>query len=188
MAPDWPEGVLLSKAAFELADAGRLQEAADKYAEAVRVLDPGHYWSPSNHGEYASVLSRLGRNEDALREYEIALQQEEALYAGDTSAAPVVVARYFLAEHLLRMGAPEEALAAVAPILEGARQEPLSHSIKSAALHAMGRGSEAIAAAHDAVQLAHSDEQRKNVRERLAVVLQSPEPGAGEQGDEADEA
>ena len=186
MATEWPEGVLLSKAAFELANTGHLQEAADKYAEAVRLLDPGHYWSPSNHGEYASVLSRLGRNEEALREYEIALQQEEALYA-DTSAAPIVVARYFLAEHLLRMGAPEQALAAVAPILGGPKQEPLSHSIKSAALHAMGRGDEALASAHDAVQLARSDEQRKNVRERLAVVLQSPEPGAGEQGDEADE-
>ncbi len=184
---DLPRGMLLSKAAFELADAGRLEEAADKYAEAVQELDPSHYWSPSNHSEFAWVLSRLGRADEAVREYEIALQQEEILYAPEALASPVVVARYFLAEHLLRTGQPQRALTTVVSVLgSGVRLEARAHFISALALHSLGQVAEAREAAVRALELAGSEATRASWREQLAGIVQSSEGGAGEQGDEAD--
>jgi tetratricopeptide (TPR) repeat protein len=174
MAKDSSEGVLLSKQAFDLAEAGRLEEAAETYAEAARQLDPAHYWSPNNHGEYASVLVRLGRNDEALHQYEIALEQEQRLYAGDAVAAPVVAARYFLAEHLLRLGQPKRALQTIAPVLNmGTRQEALARTIEATALFAMGAVQEARKAAGVALQCATSEKQRSTIREKLANVLNS---------------
>ena len=62
-----------AKAAFELADQGRLDEAAAMYREAITGLDPTHYWSPQVHGQFASLLTRLGRIEEAGEHYQRAL-------------------------------------------------------------------------------------------------------------------
>jgi tetratricopeptide (TPR) repeat protein len=164
--------MLLSREAFDLVQAGRLDEAVAKYAEATQVLDPDHYWSPNNHGEYASVLSRLGRNDEALQHYEIALEQEQRLYPRDETAAPIVMARYFLGDHLVRIGLFARALEILAPALgKGCRQEALVRSIEAAALFALGRVDEARNAARLALQLAASEKQREGLRERLGDVL-----------------
>jgi tetratricopeptide (TPR) repeat protein len=164
--------MVLSREAFDLAEADRLAEAAAKYAEATQLLDQDHYWSPDNHREYAGVLSRLGRNDEALQHYEIALEQDQRLYPGDDVAAPIVMGRYFLADHLLRLSLPSRALETVAPVLgKGSRQEALMRAIEAAALFALGRSAEARKAAELAVQLATSEKQREDLRERLTDVL-----------------
>lgn len=172
MTKEWPKGMLLSREAFDLAEAGKLEEAAAKYAEASQELAPEHYWSPSSRGEYASVLSRLGRTHEALLQYERALV-EELRQHGDEAAPPVILARCFLADHLVQGGDPARALDAVRPAIgSGGSLESFAHSIQALALAALGRQEEARAAASKAMLIAQSDGQRARIRERLGPLVE----------------
>src|SRR6266545_4952991 len=110
------DAIDIAKRAFDLADAARLDEAIVLYREAVAGLDPTHYWSPQVHGQFASVLTQLGRLEEAGEQYERALQLELGQAAAEETAS-VVVARYFLAEHWLVRGDPGRALVTIQPAL-----------------------------------------------------------------------
>src|SRR6266567_8404371 len=104
-----PDAIDVAKQAFELADAGRLDEATVLYREAVAGLDPNHYWSPQVHGQFAAVLTQLGRLDEAGDQYARALELERDQALGQETPA-VAVARYFLAEHYLAREDPSRAL------------------------------------------------------------------------------
>src|SRR5689334_14717402 len=90
----------LAKEGFDLWTADKLSEAEGKYRLALPDLDPEHWWTPSVHGEFAALLTKMGKEAEAepmyLRALELELQQDPS---GVSSA--VYIARYFLAEHFL---------------------------------------------------------------------------------------
>ena len=97
--------------AFEEAqpEAGALQ-----YASALATLAPGELAYSDHHGEYATVLEKLGRHEDSLVQRRLALAA--AIQEDGQHPDPIVVAlnRYFLGQQLVEMGRPAEALEAIA--------------------------------------------------------------------------
>ena len=158
-----------AREAFELNERGQQDDAEALYRSAIADADPRHWATPSMHGEYASLLTKLHRYEDAARQYERALQLELEQYRKDETSSPVVVARYFLGEHYLRMGDPDSARRAVAPSLT-ASDKPLAWLVEAEALGHSGAIEQARTAADRALALALSEEQRERMRERLAEL------------------
>jgi len=114
------------------------------------------------------VLTSLNRFADAVRQYERALQLE-LQNNPDERQAPVLVARYLLGEHYLRMGEAESARRVVAPSLE-ASDKPLAWIVEAEALLQCGSTDGARAAAERAMGLSLSDEQRERIRARFAEL------------------
>jgi Tfp pilus assembly protein PilF len=158
-----------AREAFDLVERDLLDDAEALYQSAVAAADPRHWDTPSIHGEYASLLTKLHRYEDAARQYERALQLELEQSRKDEGSAAVVVARYFLGEHYLRMGDPDSARRAIAPSLT-ASDKPLAWLVEAEALGHVGAIEEARVAGDRALALALSDEQRERMRERLAEL------------------
>ena len=154
--------------AFDLWQNGQLREAEPRYVQAIAHADPTHYRTPDIHGQYAAVLTSLNRFADAVRQYEPALQLE-LQNNPDERQAPVLVARYLLGEHYLRMGEAESARRVVAPSLE-ASDKPLAWIVEAEALLQCGSTDGARAAAERAMGLSLSDEQRERIRARFAEL------------------
>jgi Tfp pilus assembly protein PilF len=159
--------------AFELWQSERLPEAEQRYRDAIAEADPGHYRTPDIHGQYAALLTRMNRLNEAGRQYERALQLE-LQNASDEGHPAVVAARYFLGEHYLRMGEPDSARKVIAPSLVGA-EKPLAWIVEAEALLESGSTSEARSAAERALSLSASAEQRERIRARFAELLQGSE-------------
>lgn len=115
--------------------------------------------------------SSLGRLEEARQQYEQALAVE--LRHGAThDDSGLCMARYFLEEHLLRMRLPEQAIAAVTPGLNQATEiTALLQVVESEGLWSLGHAQEAAVSASRALELAHSDERRERIREKLRHIL-----------------
>lgn len=124
----------------------------------------------------------MNRLTDAGRQYERALQLE-LRNDPDESYPPVVAARYFLGEHYLRMGEPDNARRVVAPSVVGA-QKPLAWIVEAEALLESGSTIEARNAAERALRLSTDAEQRERIRTRFSDLLQSSEAGSGGPGDD----
>ena len=160
----------LAKQGFDLWQAEQLDAATRCYAEAVSLADPTHCATPSYHGEYAGVLASLGRDSEALGQFRIALALEEAQSHADSPG--VIVARYFLAEHLLKLGVPGEALELTTSSQKvSAKQAALLLVVEALARAALGDSSGAKAAAKAAVSTSSAAQQAR-VRERLASILE----------------
>jgi Tfp pilus assembly protein PilF len=159
--------------AFDLWQSGQLSQAEPRYVEAIAHADPAHYRTPDIHGQYAAVLTSLNRFADAVRQYERALQLE-LQNNPDEGQAPVLVARYLLGEHYLRMGEAESARRVVAPSLE-ASDKPLAWIVEAEALLHCGSTDGARAAAERAMGLSLSDEQRERIRARFAELWPGPD-------------
>jgi tetratricopeptide (TPR) repeat protein len=166
---DQNKGSRLAREGFDLWQAGKLDESVAKYQQAFLLADPDHYALADYHGEFAAVLATLGRDAAALEQYReavaVSVRQDP-----DESGLGVAIARYFLAEHLLKVNKPEEALEAIVPALHS-KQPWLAHVVYSDALWKLGRREESKTAAGLALELANSDKKRANVRERLAHIL-----------------
>jgi tetratricopeptide (TPR) repeat protein len=160
--------------AFELNEQGRLEESEERYRAALADADPRHHSTPAIHGEYASLLTKLHRNEEAGRQYERWLQLELQQYR-DEASAPVLVARYFLGEHYLRMGDADSARRVVAPSLD-ASPKPFAWLVEAEALWLSGGMEDARAAAERALSLALDDAQRERMRERLSELWRDASP------------
>ena len=160
----------LARAGFELWEAGRLDEAVGLYQRALQVADPDHYEWPDIHAQLAGVLATLGRDDEARDEYRASL----AVSLHDDregSGSAVAVARYFLGDHLLKMGEPAQALEVVLQATGvAARQGWLLAVIEARALHALGREAEAMVAAERAVECA-PDHKAEELRQELSSIL-----------------
>ena len=162
--------------AFDLWQQERLPEAEARYREAVVHADPRHYQTPDIHSQYAGVLTRLSRLAEAERQYERALALELQNQAGDERHPGVVLARYLLGEHYLRVGEAESARRVVGPSLDAA-DKPLAWLVEAEALWLSGSVSDARVAAQRALSLASSADQRERMRGRLSEVLDGSEAG-----------
>jgi Tfp pilus assembly protein PilF len=171
MLKDQPQALSLAAEAFDLWQAGDLEEAEAGYRKALAAADRRHYRTPDIHGQYAGVLMDLRRHSEAGLQYETALQLELQNDPNEASA-PVLTARYFLGEHYLAMGEPESARRVVAPSLVAA-EKPLAWLVEAHALHLAGATLEARAAAERALALAANPEQRNRMSARLSEVLES---------------
>jgi Flp pilus assembly protein TadD len=130
----------------------------------LKSADPDHYALPDYHGEFAAVLEALGNNAEAREQLELAAQVQRHLDGNDCSIG-VTTARYFLADHLLRHGEPEQVLDVISPSLAVVPQsEWLLRLVQAQALHALSRTAEARWAAQRALEAAPSDQKRVEIR------------------------
>jgi len=162
------EALRIADLAAGLVEDGRLADAEVRYREALALSDPHDARTAGLHTEYGDVLTRLYRGFDAGKEYERALylrlRQDR-----DESSADVLVARYFLGEHYLRMGEPDSARRVIAPSL-AAIPTSLAWMVEAQALYLSGSEDDAKAAGNRAVELAADDGQREQIRTRLAEL------------------
>jgi Tfp pilus assembly protein PilF len=165
---DQEKALAVAAEAFELVERGRLPEADQRYRDALSDADPRHYRTPDIHGEYASLLTRMNRSAEAGTQYERALQLE-LQNDPDEAGAPVLMARYFLGEHYLRLGEPESARRVVGPSLTAA-DKPLAWLVEAEALWLSGSVEGARAAGERALALCTNDGQRVRFRSRLSPL------------------
>ncbi|MEZ5292841.1 MAG: hypothetical protein R2745_17300 [Vicinamibacterales bacterium] len=163
---------------LELWEAGRLAEAEQKYREAFSLTVDGHWGRPHIRAGLASILAAQGKAAEALAEFETTLREELALSSDDHSSPSVVVARYFLAEHLLLQGRPSEALAILAPSL--GTEGDYSLRLVEARAYATGRDVErATGLLHVLLQRATSEEQRTDLEQQIQSLSEGRPSNAG---------
>jgi tetratricopeptide (TPR) repeat protein len=160
----------LASDAFDHWQAGRREQASLMYEEAIPLADPNHYGLPSYYGEHACVLNELGRHEQATIQLEKALATEVAQGQVEGSSA-MIVARYFLADQLLRHGAAERALDILSPSVSHAPNDWLTRLEEAHILHALNRKIEAKASATLAVEYAPTPEKAEQLRHNLESVF-----------------
>src|SRR5262245_16700847 len=163
----------LIREGLNLWEAGDLEAAETKYREALRRVSEGDWGRPHVRAHLAGVLAARGQHQEALEQYERTLEEELAIAEGDHSPA-VLASRYFLGEHLLRMGRPGAALTVVAPML-GLPNDCSLRLVEADARTALGDRKRAIAALERALESATTDIQRNNIRARIAGIEQSPD-------------
>jgi tetratricopeptide (TPR) repeat protein len=159
---------MTTRAAFELWQAGRLEEAAASYRAALAAMPADDAWRGEIHGELAAVLQGLGDHAGALEQLGAAVDHARRVAASDAPLA-VVITRYFLADHLRQQGRAAEALAAITPALDAGTEQPWTvYAVEAEALLALGRRQYAAVAAERALALAPSDETRTELAARFA--------------------
>jgi tetratricopeptide (TPR) repeat protein len=161
----------LAREALALWGEQRLADAVKRYEEAIAHADPGHWETPLYHQALAGVLTALGRDARALDQFRKALELEQR-QGGDDAGAPVATARYFLAEHLVKMKEPAAGLDVLMPsLLVDCKVEGLLRMVQAECLWQLGHTDEARAAAQQAMDRAASAVQREKIKERLTGVL-----------------
>lgn len=164
----------LAKAGFDLWQADRLEEAVPLYREAIECADPEYYALDGYHLEFAAVLATLGRHGEAREQYELALSVVQRI-DGEGQSPGVLIARYFLSEHLLHMNAPDDALTVLDPVrFAGSKQDCALRSVQARALWQLGRRAESRSAALAAIAAASSDQKRNEIRDDLAFIINEP--------------
>lgn len=160
----------LATEAFDDWKAGRHEQSLLLYEEAIPLADPQHYRLSQYYGEYACVLNQLGRRDQATNQLEKSLETEIAQGQPEGSPA-IIVARYFLADQLLRLGESERALEILSPSLSHAPGDWLTRLEEAHVLYALDRKAEAKAAAELAVQYAPTPEKAEQLKQNLNEVL-----------------
>ena len=89
------------------------------YREALRLATSDTLTLPDYHGEFAAVPDSLGKREEAELHFHTALRLAVER-AADPHDVGVLIARYFLAEFLVRHGHAQTALAIVQPHIRAA--------------------------------------------------------------------
>jgi len=98
------------------------------------------------------------------------------LAQGNAEGSPaVIVARYFVAGQLRRLGHHERALDTLSPSIEHAPGNWLTRFEEARVLHAMGRTAEARAAAGLAIANAPTPEKAEELKDKLRHVLGDPD-------------
>lgn len=170
---DQAKASVLAAEAFEQWEAGRHEQARRLYEEALPLADPQYFALSLYYGQYAGVLNALGRHEQACTALEKALETEIAQGTAE-GTSPTLVARYFLADQLLRLGHKERALDTLAPSLLHAPGHWLTRFEEACILHALDRHAEARQAAGVAIAYAPSPEKAEQLRQRLQEILGAP--------------
>ena len=173
--PDRTMASRLAKTGFDLWQEGRLEEAVERYREALSLADPVYFATPEYHGELAHVLAALGRDDEARGQYEkyLDLLIKRPDPANDLE---LDVARYFLAVHFLKMRLPSEALTTIEPSLQRPHHPddqlgPYRRAVRARALWQLGRLDEARQAAQEAMFVASSEKKRQDIRDGLQDIL-----------------
>ena len=172
--PDRKMASRLAKEGFDLWQAGRLEEAVERYREALVYADPDVYATPEYHGELAHVLAALGRDE-ATAQYETYLDLLTKR-PDPPNDLELDVARYFVAVHLLKMRLPSEALTTIEPSLQRPHHPddqlaPYLRAVRARALWQLGRFDEAQQTAREAMSVASSETARQDIRDGLGDIL-----------------
>lgn len=113
---DQNKAKILADEGLELIGAERYDEAESKYLEALKLIDPNHWSTQDIHGQFGMLLSKMGRNAEALEQYDLSLQS--ALHCYPPESVSVTLARYFLADCYMRQEKYGETIKAVKPSLE----------------------------------------------------------------------
>jgi tetratricopeptide (TPR) repeat protein len=164
----------LAKEAFDQWQAGHREQSKLLYEEAIPLADPQHWGLSAYHGEYACVLNELGKYEQATAQLEKSLAAE--LSQGNLEGSPAVtVARYFLANQLLRQGAHEQALETLFPSIGHAPNDWPTRVVEAHVLFALNRKSEAKAAAVLAISNAPTLAKAEELKQGLGQVLGAPD-------------
>ena len=172
--PDRRMASRLAKEGFDLWQGGRLEEAVERYREALVHADPDCYATPGYHGELAHVLAALGRDE-ARAQYETYL--DLLIRRPDPpDDRELDVARYSFAVHLLKVRLPSEALTTIEPSLQRPHHPddqlgPYLRAVRARALWHLGRFDDARQAARDAMSVASSETTRQDIRDGLRDLL-----------------
>jgi tetratricopeptide (TPR) repeat protein len=171
MSSDQARAAALAREGFDLWQSGKLEDALLKYVAALDVADPNHNALPDYHSEFASVLATLGRDREACEQYQIslthALRQEP-----DGTGPAVSLARYSLAEQLLKLKQPQRALHVVAQgVGLAGDQQWLLRVVEARALWDLGRKPESKRSAELAVLHAPSEVKANDLRRYLAEIL-----------------
>jgi hypothetical protein len=171
---DQPKASKLAREAFDHWQAGRREQSKLLYEEAIPLADPQHWGLSAYHGEYACVLNELGNHEQATVQLEHSLSA--VLAQGNLEGSPAVtIARYFLADQLLRQGAPELALETLGPSVSHAPNDWLTRLVEAHVLFALNRKREAKAAAVIAVSNAPTPAKAEELKQDLGQVLGAPD-------------
>lgn len=171
---DQPKATKLAREAFEHWKAGQYEQAKLLYEEAIPLANPQHWGLSGYHGEYACVLNELGMYEQATAELEKSLAVELA-QGNEEGSSIVTIARYFLADHLLRHGAPERALEVLEPSISSAPNYWLTRVVEAQSLFALNRKLEAKVAATLAISNAPTPAKAEELKQYLAKVLVLPD-------------
>ena len=149
---------------------GRLDEAVMSFRGAVEKADSTDLGLPEYYQSLGKVLDELKRTAEAEEALTEALSI--SLQHNDNGSAQVAVARYFLAEHLLRAGKPSTAIEVTEPsVLGKSGAEGILHQVRALAFRALGIRDQARSEARMALDLALSPRQRKGFEETLAELL-----------------
>ena len=171
---DQPKASKLAREAFDQWQTGRRELSQLLYEEAILLTDPQHWGLSAYHGEYACVLNELGKHQQATVQLEHSLAAE--LAQGNLEGSPAVtVARYFLADQLLRHGAPELALETLGPSVSHAPNDWLTRLVETHVLFALNRKSEAKAAAALAISNAPTPAKAEELKQNLGQVFGAPD-------------
>ena len=171
---DQPRASKLAKEAFDHWQAGRPAQSEPLYEEALRLADPSHFGLLAYHGEYACVLNELGKHDQATEQLKRSLAAELARKEVEGSPA-VKMARYFLAEQLLRQGLAELALEALTPSINHAPNDWPTRMAEARVLFALERKTEAKTAAKLAIANAPTQKKAQELEEELSEVLRTPD-------------
>jgi tetratricopeptide (TPR) repeat protein len=171
MNADQERAAALAREGLQLWRTGQLEDALLKYVAALDAADPDHAALPDYHSEFAGVLATLGRDAEALEQYQISLAQ--ALRQSPHGTGPAVaVARYSLGEQLLKMKQPERALHVIAQgVARAGNEQWLLRVVESRAFWDLGRRIESKRSAELAVLHAPSEKKATDLRADLAEIL-----------------
>jgi tetratricopeptide (TPR) repeat protein len=164
----------LAKNAFDEWEAGRLEQAAQLYQEAIPLADPQHFGLSSYFGEYACVLNQLGNHEKATEQLKRGLASELAQGNVEGSIS-VVTERYFLANQQFLYESPEQALLTLTPSVATAPNDWLTRFLQAHVLFALNRNFEAKAAALLAISNAPTSEKAEEFKQDLSQILEAPD-------------
>jgi len=162
----------LAREAYQLWNSGKLSDAELRYQEAIEWADPKHWGLPSYCSELACVLNAQGKSDRATLQFEKALSLELSHGENDGSLK-VIVARYFLADQLIRNHDPSGALDVLTPSILASPTNWFIRLAEAKALFALDRLAEARRAADCAIQNAPSTIEREELLQDLSAILES---------------
>jgi len=148
----------------------RFADAEAVLREGVAIDEKYATWKRSQRQQIlASTLARQARDDEALEHYRRGL--EFARLDMDESDNGITIARYFLADHLVKMQRYEEVLALLPKSLAKDAFAGLIYFQRARSLAGLGRTADARKEATQALAASRSEEQRANLRKQLAGLV-----------------